>query len=67
MTRKIVQIMKKMMKHMILLEDIRKIWRYLGLSVKGDFKEPWKFIEASRHSIERYTNLLICLEEEMEK
>ncbi len=32
-------------------------------SVKGDFKESWKFIEKDMHSIERYTNLPICLEE----
>ena len=36
-------------------------------SVKGDFKESWAFIEEEMHSIERYTNLPICLEEEMQK
>ena len=34
-------------------------------SVKGDFRESWEFIEVDMHSIERYTNLPICLEEEM--
>ena len=33
-------------------------------SVKGDFKDSWEFIEEDMHSIERYTNLPICLEEE---
>lgn len=36
-----------------------------GFSIKGDFKESWEFIEADMHSIERYTNLPICLEEEV--
>lgn len=36
-------------------------------SVKGDFKESWEFIEMDMHSIERYTNLPICLEEEMQE
>ncbi len=30
-------------------------------SVKGDFKDSWEFIEKDMHSIERYTNLPICL------
>lgn len=34
------------------------------LSVKGDFKESWKFIGADMYSIKQYTNLLIFLEEE---
>ena len=33
-----------------------------SFSVKGDFKESWEFIEKDMHSIERYTNLPICLE-----
>lgn len=37
-----------------------------SFSVKGDFKESWEFIEKDLHSIERYTNLSICLEEEKE-
>ncbi|MGN0311872.1 MAG: hypothetical protein ACI4CC_03770 [Lachnospiraceae bacterium] len=36
-------------------------------SVKGDFKESWEFIEADMNSIERYTNLSICLEEEFKE
>lgn len=35
-----------------------------SFSVKGDFKESWEFIEEDMHSIERYTNLPICLMEE---
>lgn len=35
-----------------------------SFSVKGDFKESWEFIEGDMHSIERYTNLPICLMEE---
>ena len=38
-----------------------------AFSVKGDFKESWEFIETDMHSIERYTNLPICLEKEMEE
>lgn len=38
-----------------------------SFSVKGDFKESWKFIEEDMNSIERYTNLPVCLEEEVEK
>lgn len=37
------------------------------LSVKGDFKESWKFIGADMYSIKQYTNLLIFLEEEKGK
>ena len=38
-----------------------------AFSVKGDFKESWEFIETDMHSIERYTNLPICLEGEVEE
>lgn len=38
-----------------------------AFSVKGDFKESWEFIEGDMHSIERYTNLPICLEEEIKE
>ncbi len=38
-----------------------------AFSVKGDFKASWEFIEKDMHSIERYTNLPICLEEEMQE
>jgi len=34
-----------------------------AFSVKGDFKDSWEFIEQDMHSIERYTNLPICLQE----
>lgn len=34
-------------------------------SVKGDFKESWEFIEEDMRSIQRYTNLPICLEKEV--
>ena len=33
-----------------------------AFSVKGDFKESWEFIEKDMRSIQRYTNLPICLE-----
>lgn len=36
-------------------------------SVKGSFKDSWEFIEKDMHSIERYTNLPICLEEERQE
>lgn len=36
-----------------------------SFSVKGDFKDSWNFIEDGMHSIERYTNLPICLEVEV--
>ena len=35
-----------------------------SFSVMGDFKESWKFIEKDMNSIERYTNLCICIVEE---
>ncbi|MBR2037096.1 MAG: hypothetical protein IKA09_05145 [Lachnospiraceae bacterium] len=38
-----------------------------AFSVKGDFKESWEFIETDMHSIERYTNLPICLQEEVKE
>lgn len=38
-----------------------------AFSVKGDFKESWEFIETDMHSIERYTNLSICLQEEVKE
>jgi hypothetical protein len=34
-------------------------------SVNGDFKESWKHIETGMNSVERYTNLCICIREEM--
>ena len=36
-----------------------------SFSVIGHFKESWEFIEGDMHSIERYTNLPICLKEEV--
>lgn len=36
-----------------------------SFSVGGDFKESWEFIEEDMRSIQRYTNLPICLEEEV--
>ena len=38
-----------------------------AFSVKGDFKKSWEFIEESMHSLERHTNLSICLEEVIDK
>ena len=37
-----------------------------SFSIIGDFKESWKFIETGMHSIERYTNLCICIKEEID-
>lgn len=45
------------------VEDFLEFMCNSTFSVKGDFKESWKFIEKDMHSIERYTNLPICLEE----
>lgn len=36
-----------------------------SFSIKGDFKESWEFIEEDMRSVERYTNLPICLEQEV--
>ena len=35
-------------------------------SVNGDYKESWAYIEDGLNSIERHTNLGICIKEEME-
>ncbi|MBO5488682.1 MAG: hypothetical protein J5972_02115 [Eubacterium sp.] len=48
-------------------KDVEGFLKYMcdsAFSVKGDFKESWEFIEKDMHSIERYTNLPICFEEE---
>ena len=37
-----------------------------SFSVKGDFKDSWQFIEKDMRSIERHTNLPICLLEEIQ-
>lgn len=47
--------------------EFRRFMCESAFSVKGDFKESWEFIETDSHSIEKYTNLPICLEEEMKK
>lgn len=36
-----------------------------SFSVVGDFKDSWKFIEKDMNSIERYTNLCICIKEQI--
>lgn len=36
-------------------------------SVNGDYKESWTHIEKGLNSVDRYTNLGICIMEEMEK
>ena len=36
-------------------------------SVNGDYKESWIHIETGMNSIERYTNLGICIKEELNK
>lgn len=33
-----------------------------SFSITGDYRKSWEFIEEDTHSIERYTNLPICLE-----
>lgn len=38
-----------------------------NFSVNGDYKESWVHIEAGMNSIERYTNLGICIMEELNK
>lgn len=35
-------------------------------SVNGSFKESWKYIETGMKSIERFTNLCICVKEEVD-
>ena len=35
-----------------------------SFSVMDDFRESWKFIEKDMNSIEKYTNLCICMVEE---
>ena len=34
-------------------------------SVKEDYKKSWDYIEKDMNSIERHTNLCICIEEEL--
>lgn len=36
-------------------------------SVNGDYKQSWQFIEKDMNSIERYTNLPVCIERELKK
>lgn len=48
--------------------DVEAFLKYMcdsTFSVKGDFTESWEFIEKDMHSIERYTNLPIALEKEI--
>ena len=50
--------------------DVVSFMNYMcgsAFSVKGDFKDSWEFIEKDMRSIERYTNLPICLESEMQE
>lgn len=35
-------------------------------SVNGNYKESWEYIEKNLNSVNRYTNLCICIEEELE-
>ncbi len=37
-----------------------------SFSVNGDFKKSWEHIETDLNSLERYTNLCICIREELE-
>lgn len=36
-----------------------------SFSVMGEYRDSWKFIEKDMNSIERYTNLCICIKEEI--
>ena len=38
-----------------------------GFSVDGDYKESWVYIEKGMNSLERHTNLNICIKEEFNK
>jgi hypothetical protein len=38
-----------------------------SFSVMGDFKKSWSFIEKDKNSIDRHTNLCICISEEINK
>lgn len=45
--------------------DVSAFLKYMcesDFSIKGDYKESWNYIEEGMHSIERYTNLPICLD-----
>lgn len=38
----------------------------LSFSVTGDYKQSWDYIEKGLNSVNRYTNLCICIESESE-
>ena len=47
--------------------DVSGFLRFMcesDFSVDGDYKESWKFIETGFHSLERHSNLAVCLKEE---
>lgn len=51
-------------------KDVTAFMEYIcdsPFSVNGDFKKSWEFIEKDMHSIERHTNLPICLLEVINK
>lgn len=48
--------------------DLAGFMNYISnssFSVKGDFKDSWSHIERDMNSLERFTNLCICIEEEI--
>ncbi len=48
------------------LEGFIKFLCESDFSVNGDYKKSWEHIEEGMHSIERYTNLCICIAKELE-
>ncbi|MFR5602571.1 MAG: hypothetical protein ACLTKI_09630, partial [Lachnospiraceae bacterium] len=49
------------------LEGFVKFICESDFSVAGEYKKSWKYIENGMNSIERHTNLGICITEELEK
>lgn len=48
------------------VEEFEKFICKSGFSVTGDYKESWEYIEKDLNSVNRYTNLCICIENELE-
>lgn len=38
-----------------------------NFSVDGEYKDSWKYIETGLHSLERHSNLSVCLREEKDR
>ncbi len=50
--------------------NVREFLRYMcesDFSVDGDYKDSWKYIETEMHSLERHSNLCVCLREEKDR